>query len=134
MTTSNGSVSRRVLWSRYGYVGSMALFAVCVLVQIYIAGMAVFVDPANWDLHGGFVHVFEFIPLPLLVAAFLGRLPRTFKSIPIVLSLLVGVQYATAHQFGSFVAALHPVNAVVIFGVATVTTKRAWSWVEDPAT
>jgi mercuric ion transport protein len=121
-------VPRRTRWSRHGYVGLMALFAACVLVQIYVAGMAVFIDPTNWRLHAGFVHVFELVPVPLLVVAYLGGLPRPLKWTPVVLYLLVGVQYATAHQFGTYIAAIHPVNAVMIFAVAAGATKRAWSW------
>ncbi|MCO8243079.1 DUF6220 domain-containing protein [Haladaptatus sp. AB643] len=132
MTTTDWvmkTVSRRTRWVRYSYVGLLALFAVCVVVQIYIAGMAVFIDPANWGMHMGFVHAFELLPLLMLVVAFLGGLPRTFKAIPVVLSVLISVQYATAHLYGSYVAAIHPVNGMVILGVAVDGTKRAWSQV-----
>ncbi|WP_227354326.1 DUF6220 domain-containing protein [Haladaptatus salinisoli] len=121
------TTSRRVSWARYGYVLLAAVFAVCVLVQVYIAGMAVFVDPANWELHTTFVHLFGFVPFLLFGLALLGRLSRTLKLLPVGLYALVMVQYATAHLFGSLVAALHPVNAIVIFGAAVVALKRAWA-------
>ena len=104
----------------------MGLFAVGVLVQVYLAGMAVFVDPANWSLHRGFVHVVELLLLPTFVFAFLGSFPRSLKLAPVGLFLLVGLQYATASAFGSAVAAFHPVNAVAIFLVAIIATRRAW--------
>lgn len=121
------TVPRRVSWSRYGYVVSSGLFAVGVIVQMYIAGMAVFVDPANWSLHRGFVHFIELFLLPMLVFAFLGTLPRTLKLIPVGLFLLIALQYATASMFGSAVAAIHPVNAVLIFLMAIVASQRAWT-------
>lgn len=120
-------LSTRVRWARGGYVVVAGLFVVCVVIQVFIAGMAVFVDPANWSLHANFVHVFEFLPLVMLVGAFLGRLSRGLKLLPVVLFVLIIVQYATALGFSdSVVAALHPVNALVIFGIAVMTTRRGW--------
>ena len=89
--------------------------------------MAVFVDPARWSLHRGFVHLLELLLLPMLVFAFPGSLPRSLKLVPVGLFLLIGLQYATASAFGSAVAAFHPVNAVVIFLVAAWAMERAWS-------
>lgn len=119
-------VSTRIRWAQRGYVLLAGLFAVCVLVQVFIAGMAVFVDPANWSLHTTFIHVFELLPLLMLVLAFLGRLPRGLKWLPVGLWVLIIVQYVTANLFGSLVAAIHPVNALVIFVAALVTTQRGW--------
>ena len=121
------AVPRRVSWARYGYALTAGVFAVCILAQAYIAGMAVFVDPANWAFHASFVHLFEPLLVVLLALAFLGRLSRSLKLAPVGLFLLLGVQYATAHQFGSMVAAIHPANAAVIFAVALAATRRAWS-------
>ena len=133
MTTSGPAIPRRVSWARYGYVLSAGLFAVCVLAQVYAAGMAVFVDPANWQLHATFVHLFEPLLLLWFVLGFAGRLPRRLKLVPVGLFVLVSVQYATASMFGSLVAALHPVNALMIFVVALVATRRGWSWTGESA-
>lgn len=120
-------VSPRVRVARYGYLLFAGIFAVCVVVQVFIAGMAVFVDPTNWSLHMTFVHVFEFLLIPMLVLAFLGRLPRGQKWLVVGLWTMIGLQYATAEGFsGSVVAAVHPVNALVIFWLAVFTTRRAW--------
>lgn len=118
-----------VRWTRGGYVLVAGLFVICVVIQVFIAGMAVFVDPANWSLHTTFIHVFEVLPLVMLALAFVGRLPRKLKSLPVGLWVLIMVQYATASLFGSLVAALHPVTALVIFWVAMVITRQAGSWV-----
>ena len=127
------TLPRRIAWARYGYVLVGGAFAACVLVQVYIAGMAVFVDPANWSLHAGFVHAFEPLLLVLLALVLLGRLPRSLKLAPVGLFVLVSVQYATARAFGSMVAAVHPVNALAILLVALVATKRAWALATGPA-
>lgn len=117
---------------RVGYVLIAGLFIVGVLIQVYIAGMAVFVNPARWSMHATFVHIIEWMPLIMLVLAFPGRLSRELKLLSIGLFVLVIVQYATALGFSdSLVAAIHPVNALIIFGLAVVTTRWAWHEVTD---
>lgn len=114
-------------WARRGYVLSAGAFVVGVLIQVYLAGMAVFVDPTYWGLHTTFVHILELIPAIMLVLAFIGGFPREMKLIPVGLFMLIIVQYATAIAFsGTVVAALHPVNALVMFGIAMITTYRSW--------
>jgi hypothetical protein len=130
---ADGRVPTRVRWARRGFVLFAGALVIGVLIQVYIAGMAVFVDPANWSLHANFVHIIEWLPLVMLVLAFLGRLSRELKLLPVVLFVLIIVQYATALGFSdSMVAATHPVNAVVIVGVAAMTTRRAWRTLSVP--
>ncbi|WP_313692161.1 DUF6220 domain-containing protein [Halorarum halobium] len=119
--------SRPVAWARLGYVLVAAVFTCCVLAQTYLAGIAVFVDPANWRLHAGFVHLFEPLLLVLLLLGLVGRLPRFPKLAPAGLFALVSAQYATASMSDSLVAAVHPVNAVLIVLVSALATGRAWS-------
>ncbi|WP_114578531.1 DUF6220 domain-containing protein [Saliphagus sp. LR7] len=126
--------SGRVQLGRYGYLVLAVFFVICVLAQIYIAGMAIFIDPADWSLHETFVHTFEPMLIVLLVLAFIGRLPRSLKVAPIGLFLLITIQYATAAMYGSLVAAIHPVNAVVIFLVSALAVKRTWKQISTSKT
>jgi hypothetical protein len=61
-------------------------------------------------------------------------LPRVHKGLPVVIFLLFFVQFSTAHRFGSLVGAIHPVNAVVIFWLSTITVQRAWKQVTAGST
>lgn len=122
-------MSKRIGAARYGYLVVATLFGAGVLVQVYIAGMAVFIDPENWELHTRFVSVIEPLPILLLVLAFLGQLPRRLKLSPVALFILMVVQYATASMFGSFVAAIHPVTALIMFVVAVMTVREVRNWV-----
>lgn len=124
---NSDSVPSRVQWATYSYLGAAVLLTASVLIQIYIAGMAVFVDPARWSSHVSFGNILPVVLLILFVLAFLGRLPRIHKGLPIVIFLLFFIQFATAHRFGSLVGAIHPVNAAVIFWLSTVTVQRAWA-------
>lgn len=116
----------RVRWAQRGFVLFGGVFTICVAIQVFIAGMAVFVDPSNWNLHTTFVHAFELLPWFMLVMAFVGRLSRRLKLLSILLWVLIGIQYATASMFGSLVAAIHPVNALAMFWLAVATTRWAW--------
>ena len=77
------TATMRVRWARQGYVFLVGTFVVCVVIQVFIAGMAVFVNPAQWSTHMSFVHVFEFIPFIMVAVAFIGRLPRELKLLPV---------------------------------------------------
>lgn len=99
----------------------------CVAYQVFLAGMAVFVSPLNWGRHVFFVHVFELIPVLMLLMGFAGRAPkgRWFYMGPVALNFLIGLQYFFAHSGSSAVAALHTVNALVIFWASAALAQRA---------
>lgn len=103
-------------WARTGYRILAWVLLGCIAIQVFLAGMAVFGGAANWGMHTGFVHVFELLPLVMIPLAFLGRLPNRLRWHPLAVFVLIGRQYALA-QAGTPVAALHPVNALLIFWV-----------------
>jgi hypothetical protein len=104
-------------WARTGYRVVAWTFLACIAIQVFLAGMAVFGGAANWGMHTGFVHVFELLPLVMVPLAFLGRLPNGLRWHPLVAFVLIGLQYALA-QAGTPAAALHPVNALLLFWIA----------------
>lgn len=114
-----------------GYLVLTAIFALGVLGQIFVAGMAVFVDSGTWALHRTVVHPLEPALLVLFVLALLGRLSRFLKAAPIGSFLLLSLQYATGAMAGTLVAALHPANAVAIFLASAMAVRRAWDVISD---
>ncbi|WP_132059213.1 DUF6220 domain-containing protein [Halorussus amylolyticus] len=118
--------STLVAWSQSGYLLASVLFTVGVLVQVYIAGMAVFVDSARWSSHVSFGTTLPIFLAAMFALALVGKLPRALKLLPVGIFALFFVQFSTAHRFGSLVGAIHPVNALVIFWLATVAVRRAW--------
>ena len=115
----------RVRWARRGYLALAWVFAGCVAAQVFFAGMATFVDAASWRWHTTFVHAFELLPLLMLPIAFLARAPRAMRWLTGALFALIWLQYLTAN-IGGIAAALHPVNALIIFWVAVHLGQRAW--------
>jgi hypothetical protein len=103
------------------------VFAVCILVQVFLIGLALFVDTAYLEGHKSFVHFFSILPLVMIVLSFIARLPVTFRMQSIRLLGLIIAEYPTAilaSKIG-FLSALHPVIALVLFWYAMSLAKQA---------
>lgn len=102
-------------------------FALCVTLQVFIAGMATFAGPQNWAMHVSFIHFFEFLPLLMLLCAFLGKMPASMKWVSGGQFLLIFYMYFAANirSINPLLAASHPVVALAIFGLAIWTVWRA---------
>ena len=112
--------------ARIFYAVLSSVFVTGVVAQVFFAGMGAF--GADWSWHQTFVHFLEFLPLLMIPVAFVGRLPWGLRLLPFVLLVLVGVQYAFANSTVP-AAALHPVNALLIFLVSLFVARRAWATV-----
>lgn len=113
---------------RLAFAVSAAAFTLCVIIQVFLAGLAVFAGPENWELHEAFVHAFQFIPLVMLALSFFGELPSKFRWQSGVLFGLIYVMYYTAHfhEISPYVSAAHPVIAMGLFGMSSMVTLDAW--------
>jgi hypothetical protein len=127
-----GGQPGRVRWSRRGYRVLAWLFAACLVIQIFLAGMATFVDALNWGRHSSFVHFFEYLPLPMLVLVFMARFPISLRWLTGSLLVLIAAQYATAH-IGGVPSAFHPVSALALFWIATHLGQRSWQLIRADA-
>ena len=116
------SVATRLARVFYAFL-SVAL-AAGVLFQVFFAGMGAF--GADWSYHVTLAHFLEPLPLLMLPAAFVGRLPWTLKLLPLGLVILIGAQYALAHAVVP-AAALHPVNGFLILLTSLFIARRAWA-------
>jgi hypothetical protein len=109
-------------------------FVLSIAIQLFLAGMAVFADPAKWVLHENFVHFFEFMPVVMGIIALVARLPHRFRWWPFGFFVLIGLQYMTAHMAvqSGIVAAFHPVIAVLLFYGAVVIALSASRGIRGP--
>ncbi len=127
--TTRSQVSSFQKTMRSLYVVLAWLFALCILIQVFLAGLSIFTSPTFWMTHVNFAHFFEYIPFFLLILALLGRLPRAITLLSLLLIVQFALQYAFIQSAGSLgiaaIAAFHPVNAVVMFWVALYVARRA---------
>ena len=110
--------------ARIFYAVLSSVFVTGVVAQVLFAGMGAF--GADWSWHRTFVHLLELLPLLMIPVAFVGGLPWGLRLLPFGLLVLIGVQYAFANSTVP-VAALHPVNALLIFLVSLFAARRAWA-------
>lgn len=111
------------------HLAAIWLFAACSVVQVFLAGLGVFVGPDRFALHRDFGYTFGLLLLLVIVAAVVGRLGRRQILYAIALMILFTLQSAFIALRGSApeIAALHPVNGVLIIGVAVVSGREAWA-------
>lgn len=110
-------------------------YVVALAVQIFFAGLYVFVGPSNIELHRTMAHVIGLTHAGLLVAAIVGRVPER-RAILVLLGLLVlqGMLVHVGQWFGWWtIAALHPVNALVLTSAAYALARRSAAYWTEPA-
>ena len=91
-------------------------YLAALAVQVFFAGMYVFVGASNIELHRNMAHVIGALTVLLIAATFVGRVPEK-RMVLTVLGLLVvqGMLVHVGQWFGLWtIAALHPVNALVL--------------------
>lgn len=98
---------------------------VCVVIQVFLAGAYLF-GGMTIEAHRNFVHLFEMIPLLMILFGFLGR-DKWMDIGGILLFVLIAAQYAFI-AIGGMVAAAHVVNALIIFGVGLMLLRRTPPW------
>lgn len=113
----------RVKYCRLAYSILAFVFLICIIVQVYLAGMALFGDSELWKYHRSFVPMFGSISLILFILGIVGKLNRTMIWGSLGLFVLISLQYITALHIAG---ALHPVLALALFGVSLVLVRGSY--------
>jgi hypothetical protein len=104
------------------------LLPAAFLTQVFFVGLSLFTGQALWGTHRDFGHTLGVFPLLLLILAYLGRVPRQDT---LLVWLQFGVYLVQAEVFAAirdsipFLAAFHPVLALVLFALALMVALRA---------
>lgn len=115
--------------ARFGFLGMAWLFVAMIFVQVFHAGMAVLATPGMWGAHVQFGHQMS-LPLMLMaVLSLIGLMGARFFFLSLALYGLLALQYATLQLARGMavpsLAALHPVNALVIVLAAVYVARSA---------
>jgi hypothetical protein len=126
-----------VRFARLGHLAVTATFVALVVVQVFLAGLALF-GSGGFRAHVAFGYSAVWVVVLLIPAlAWLGRVPRRDLWLSVGLFALYIPQCLLpplARAGGpEFIAALHPVNALLMFGLATWLTGRGWTRVRGSA-
>lgn len=126
----------RVKLSHYAYAAVAWLFVAGILTQVFLIGLSLLGGRPSWQTHIGLGHGLAIAPLLMVVLAYAGRLPRPMKPFTwLVLAIYVLLADVVTFMRGSapIIAALHPVLAVLLFGLAGFLAIRAWRLVREAA-
>lgn len=121
------AVPRR--WALIVYLTLASLIFLGILTQGFLIGALLFVG-ASWaaDAHaiGGLVVLILALLLPL--AGWLSRLPGRLTFLSAVLFVLMLIQVILPNLSDSipFAAALHPTNAMLLFGLTLLLLAQGW--------
>ena len=106
------------------------LFLICLLGQVFLAGLGVFDRPSSFETHRAVGYLLGFVTVLILGVAIVARSERSV----LALSVLLLVQFALQSVFVAMrvdapvVAAFHPVNGVLIIlvvaAIIVLSTRR----------
>ena len=104
------------------------LFAALLVVQVFLAGLGVFDSPTAFATHRDFGYTIGLLTLVLVIISVVGRLPRRVIGLSaltlvqfFIQSVLIGVRADMPT-----IAALHPVNGVLLLVVTLWIGREAW--------
>lgn len=105
------------------------LFAACVIVQVFLAGLGVFDSPSAFETHRNFGYTFGLLTLVMVIISVAGRLPRRLVGLSALSLLQFFLQsvFIAVRADMPAVAALHPVNGVLLLVVAITIGRLAWT-------
>lgn len=117
LTATRSLLPADAQYARLGFSILNVLFSICIAVQVFLAGFALFVDSTQWGTHGNFAMYFAPIPVLLFILSFPARLPNGIKIKSLMLIGLILLIFATAvfsEEIG-FAAAALPVISLGLF-------------------
>jgi hypothetical protein len=111
---------RRIAFGRLLYVGTVSIFALCVLIQAFFAGDAALLAPQMWQQHIAWVHVFQWLSVVQPVAAYLAGNRLRLILLNCLPMAILGLQYSLIHfainRGEATFAGLHAVCGILLFG------------------
>lgn len=114
--------------ARRALPAAAALFTLCCIAQVFLAGLGVFDSPSAFVTHREFGWTFGWLTLVILVLALLGRAPRGITGSAALLLVLFAMQSVliVARADMPAVAALHPLNGFAILVVGAWVARASW--------
>lgn len=120
---------------RWAYAALAWLFVAGVIYQVLLAGLFLFDPSSSSKAHIDVGYSLSLAPVLILAAGAVGRVGSKLLWWTGALLVLAFIQASlpSLRDGAPFVAALHPVNAMLIFWLALTIGLRAWALVREPA-
>ena len=113
--------------ARYAYVILAWLFLALLVVQVFLAGLGIFATARSFALHVDLGYVLHLAPILVLLAAALSRAGRRHWAWALGLAVVVFFVPVMVYFRDAMpeVSALHPVLAMVAFGLAAMVARNS---------
>ena len=112
---------------RFALLGFSWLFVAAIVVQVYFAGLMLFGQEGGLELHENTGYILGTVGALFLLLPALARAGGTTIVLGVVLAVITFFQpnLTLAREESPLIAALHPVNALLIIGLSVVLIRRA---------
>jgi Family of unknown function (DUF6220) len=118
--------------ARTVFAGLAWLFVALIVLQVFWAGMGLF-RATDMSLHRDFGYTISLVPVLMTLAAAVGRAGRlTLLSAGLLVLAFVQTSLPLARDDVPVLAALHPVNALLLFWLALTIARRATALARGP--
>lgn len=110
-------LSPLVIRARLVFKAMVRILAICILIQVFLAGLAQFWSSAHWASHAGFARLLIIVSVLLLVISFIARLPLSLRLRSAGLfGIIILITVSAKLPYGiGYLSALHPVLALMLF-------------------
>lgn len=106
------------------------VWVAAIAIQVFLAGLAIpqLGGNGNFGTHQGFGYAMFFLGILLVVVAVLAKpgQRRILQAVGILLLYIVQTILPNLDPGLSIVAALHPLNAMILFGLSIWYARQAW--------
>lgn len=113
-------------WPRIGFAVAAWLYFVGIVIQVFFAGAGLF-ELTDWTVHVALGWGLGSAPVLLLVLAIAARVDRrtALLTAGLTVAAIIQPELAAARNEAPVLAALHPVNALLVFWLAWLVAGRA---------
>ena len=105
-------------------------FVAAIVIQVFLAGLAIpqLGGNGNFETHQGFGYAIGFVALGLVIAAVAARAGRSriLQALGILVLYIVQTILPNLDPGLSIAAALHPLNAMILFVLSIWYARQVW--------
>lgn len=132
MDKNQSKGTNRIRISRFIYGLLAVLFFICIIVQVFLAGVGVFVSWEVFEFHRQLPRYIDPLLLTMFIITFIGQIKGKLRWFCLGFIALNSFQYlATVDALRGIwlFGALHPVSALIFFWGALFLMKKSWPWI-----
>jgi hypothetical protein len=118
---------------RYAFLSIAGVFLAAIVVQVYFAGLMLFGQEGGTELHETTGYILGTAGALFLIVPALARAGKPAIVLGVILAIVTyGQPFLTfGRETSPFIAALHPVNALLIFTLSVVLSRKALALVRS---